>query len=102
MTIQLMIFLIALFAVIFFFKNFNASVYFIVMTDIFLKIITYLKANYLRADAFSFFNFIPEDIPAIINSFEMGVFNEIFMILYLVVYIVFEVLLIRLFVKKKF
>ncbi len=102
MTIQLIIFLVALCAVIFFFKNFNASIYFIVIVDIFLRIVTYLKLNYLRNDAFSFLGLFPDDIPAIIDSFELGVFNEILMFIYLLVYIIFEILIIRYFVKRKF
>ncbi len=102
MTIQLIIFLAALAAVIFFFKNFNASIYFIVIVDIFLRIITYLKMNYLRNDAFSFLGVVPADIPTILNSFELGVFNEILMVLYVIVYIIFEVLIIRYFVRRKF
>ena len=102
MTVQLIIFLVCLAAVIFFFKNFNASVYFIVMVDIFLRIITYLKINYLRDDAFSFFNVIPASVLYIFKGFDLGIFNEILVAIYIVVYIVFEVLLIRLFIKKKF
>ena len=83
MTIQLIIFLVALAAVIVFFKNFNASIYFIVIVDIFLRIIAYLKLNYLRNDAFSFLNVLPA-------------------VIYLIVYIIFEVLIIRYFVKRKF
>ena len=70
MTIQLLIFVLALVAIIFFFKNFNACVYFIVMVDIFLRIVTYLTAHYFRADAFSFLDSIPESVLAILNSFE--------------------------------
>lgn len=102
MTIQLVIFLIALIAVIFFFKNFNACVYFVVIVDIFLRIVAYLKLNYLKSDAFSFFEYIPSDVPVIINSFNLGMFNEILMLIYVIVYIIFEVLMIRFFVKRKF
>ena len=102
MTIQLIILLVALAAVIVFFKNFNASIYFIVIVDIFLRIIAYLKLNYLRNDAFSFLNVLPGDIPSILNSFELGAFNEILMVIYLIVYIIFEVLIIRYFIRRKF
>ena len=102
MTIQLLIFILALIAIIFLFKNFNACVYFVVMVDIFLRIVTYLKINYFRDDAFSFFDTIPSNVLAIINSFELGIFNEILIIAYIIIYIVFEVLLIRIFIKKRF
>lgn len=102
MQIQFMIFLIALIAVIVFFKNFNACVYFVVMVDIFLRIFTYLKTYILKDGAFDFLGLIPTNVPAIIQSFDMGVFNEIIMILYLIIYIVFEVLIIKTFIRKKF
>lgn len=102
MTVQLLIFILALVAVIFFFKNFNACVYFVVMIDIFLRIVTYLTQHYLRADAFSFLDAVPSDVLAILNSFDLGVVNEILVIVYIIIYIIFEVLLIRFFIKRKF
>ncbi len=102
MTVQLLIFILALIAVIFFFKNFNACVYFVVIVDIFLRVVTALKLNYLRSDAFSFLGVIPGDVPSILRSFDLGVFNEILMIVYLIIYIIFEILIIRLFIKRKF
>lgn len=102
MTVQLIIFLLALVAVVVFFRNFNACIYFIVIVDILLRIFTYLKTYILRADAFDFLGLIPSDVPAIIQSFDLGIFNDIVMFLYIVVYIIFEVLIIRTFVNKKF
>ena len=102
MTVQLLVFILALVAIIFFFKNFNACVYFIVMIDIFLRIVTYLMENYLRADAFSFLSVIPSSVLEIFNSFELGIINEILVVIYIIVYIIFEVLLIRFFIKRKF
>lgn len=102
MTVQLLLFILALGAVIFFFKNFNACVYFVVMVDIFLRIVTYLKINYFRDDAFSFFDVIPSSVLDILNALELGVFSEVLSALYVIVYIIFEVLLIRFFVKRKF
>lgn len=102
MTVQLIILLVALAAVIFFCKNFNACVYFVVMVDIFLRIITYLKLNILRDDAFSFMGLIPGDIPSLIKSFDIGIFNEILMAVYVVIYIIFEVLIVSIFIRKKY
>ena len=102
MTAQLIVFILALVAVIFFFKNFNACVYFIVMVDIFLRIVTYLKLHYLKDGAFRFLDAIPGNVLDILNSFDLGAFNEILVVLYIIVYIIFEVLLIRFFIKRKF
>ena len=102
MTIELLIFILALAAIIFFFKNFNACVYFIVMVDIFLRLVTYLIEHYLRADAFSFLESLPSSVLEIVNGFSVGLINEILVIVYIIIYIIFEVLLIRFFIKRKF
>lgn len=102
MIVQLIIFLVCLGLVIFFCKNFNACVYFIVMCDIFFRVVTYLKMNILRTDAFKFLSYVPNDIPSIIRSFNIGQFEDVFIAIYVIVYIVFEVILIRNFIEKNF
>lgn len=102
MSIEFMIFIIALVIVIVFYKSFYSFVYFTVIVDIFLRIVTYLKDNLLRADAFSFLNYIPESVAAIIKGWDVGVFTEVLMFLYVVIYTIFLVLTIIKFVKKKF
>ena len=102
MTIELVVFIIALALIIFIFKNFNASIYFIVMVDIFLRLVTYLFEHYLRADTFSFLESLPSSLLEVVNSFSLGILNEIFVAIYIAIYIIFEVLLIRFFIKRKF
>ncbi len=102
MTVQLMILILALVAVIILFKNFNACIYFIVIVDILLRIFTYLKTYILKDDAFDFLSLIPTNVPAILQSFDLGMFNDIVMFLYVVIYIIFEVLIIKTFINKKF
>ena len=102
MTIELILFIAAVVAVIFFFKSFNAFIYFIVLIDIFLRIIDFLKDNYLKDSAFSFLNSLPSSVLDIINSLKLGMLNEILVIAYIIIYIIFEVLLIRFFIRRKF
>ena len=102
MSIPLVIFIIALVLVVVFFKDFHAFIYFIVASDIFLRLVTYLKLNIIKDSAFSFLNVIPANVPEIIKSFDLGIFNEILMFIYIIVYILFEGFLIRSFIKKKF
>ena len=102
MSIPLVIFIIALVLVVVFYKDVRAFVYFVVMTDIFLRLVTYLKVNIIKDTAFSFLNVVPKDVPDIIRSFDLGVMTEIFIFVYVVTYIIFEVFLIRLFIKRKF
>lgn len=102
MGAALVIFIIALIIVVVFYKDFNAFVYFVVASDIFLRLIGYLKANIIKDSALSFFNAIPSDVPEIIRSYDLGALTEIFMFIYVITYIVFEIFIIRNFVRKKF
>ena len=102
MTIPFIVLIIALVLIIIFFKDFNAFVYAFVMIDIFLRIVTYLKMNVLKDNAFGFFDFIPESIPAIIRSFNLGTWTDIIMLIYVVIYMIFLGLLFSKFVNRKF
>ncbi len=102
MQVQFIIFLIALIAVIVLYKSFNATVYFVVMIDIFLRIFSYLKAYVLKDGAFDFLGVIPASVPDILNSIDVGMMNDILIFVYIIIYIVFEVLIIKTFIKKKF
>ncbi|MDD6323905.1 MAG: hypothetical protein PUA73_04820 [Bacilli bacterium] len=102
MTIPTIIFILILILVVVFFKDFHAFVYSVVTIDIFLRIWTYLKLNIIKDTAFTFLSVIPSDVPAIINSFDLGFFNDILMFLYIIVYIVFEGFMISKFIHRKF
>lgn len=102
MSIPFVLFVVALILVVLFYKDMKAFVYFVVMTDIFLRLVTYLKTNIIKDTAFSFLDAIPSDVPEIIRSFDLDVLTEILIFLYIVTYIIFEIFLIRIFVKKKF
>lgn len=102
MSIPLVIFIVALILVVIFYKDFHAFVYFVVGVDVFLRLVGYLKANIIKDSAFSFFNAVPSDVPEIIRSFDLGAVTEIFIFVYVIIYIIFEIYLIRNFIKKKF
>lgn len=102
MSIPMIVFIVALILVVVFFKDFHAFVYSVVVIDIFLRVVTYLKMYIIKDTAFSFLNAVPADVPSIIKSIDMGAFTDVLMFVYVVVYIVFEVFLINKFVHKKF
>ena len=102
MSISVIVLIILLILIIVFFRDFNAFIYSFVMIDIFLRIITYLKTYLLKDNAFGFFDFVPESIPAILKSFDLGNFNDIVMFLYVLVYMIFLGLLCSKFVNRKF
>lgn len=102
MSVSVIVLILALILIIVFFKDFNAFVYAFVMIDIFLRIVTYLKTYIIKDNAFGFFDFIPESIPAIIKSFDFGTFNDIVMFLYVIIYMIFLGLMFSKFVNRKF
>lgn len=102
MTIPVIVLIIALVLIIVFFKDFHAFVYAFVMIDIFLRIVTYLKMYIIKDNAFDLLSFIPESIPAIIKSFDLGMFNDIVMFLYVLIYMIFLGFLFSKFVNRKF
>lgn len=102
MSIEFIIFLVALLAIIIFFKNFYSCVYFVVIVDIFLRVVTYLKDNFFRADVFDFLNYVPGSVAHIIKSFDMAIFTEILLFVYILMYIIFEIIIIKQFIKKRF
>lgn len=102
MNIPFVIFVLALVLVIVFFKDFHAFVYFIVASDIFLRLVFYLKTNIIKDSALSFLSSIPADVPTIIKSLDWGMFTEILIIIYVICYIIFESFLIRNFIRRKF
>ena len=102
MSVSVIVLILALILIIVFFKDFNAFVYAFVMIDIFLRIVTYLKTYIIKDNAFGFFDFIPESIPAILKSFDFGTFNDIVMFLYVIIYMIFLGLMFSKFVNRKF
>lgn len=102
MNISLFIFLIGLILVIIFYKDFKASIYYIVAIDIFLRLISYLKVNIIKDNAFDFFNVISSDIPDMIRSLNLEGITDVLIFVYIIIYIVFECLIIKNFIKKKF
>jgi len=102
MSVEFLIFLIALIAIIIFFKNFYSCVYFVVIVDIFLRVVTYLKENLLRSDVFDFLNYVPGSVAQIIKSFDMDIFTEVLLFVYILVYIIFEIIIVKQFIKRKF
>lgn len=102
MSVEFLIFIIALVIVIVFYKSFYSFVYFTVIVDIFLRVVTYLKTELIRADAFSFLNYIPDSVAVIIKSWDLGIFTEVLIFIYAVIYIVFLILTIKRFIKRKF
>lgn len=90
-------------AVIFFFKRtFSGFVYSVAMVDIFLRILSFIKAQVLSENILMFVNkWFPVSIPAVINKYTDGVFYSVLIWLYVMIMIVFLVYTVRTFINKK-
>lgn len=100
MDLVILIVLIAI--VIIFFKRFSSFIYFLAITDIFLRIMTFLNAELARLGIYLYLNkYIPASIPSIINSYSSGILNTVLMWLYVIAIIIFESYIIKTFFRKK-
>jgi len=100
MDLVILIVLIAI--VIIFFKRFSSFIYFLAITDIFLRIMTFINVELARLGIYLYLNkYIPASIPSIINSYSSGILNTVLMWLYVIAIIIFESYIIKTFFRKK-
>ncbi len=102
MYIDLIVLIVLIILVFIFFKNFSSFVYFFVIADIFLRILTAIKLNIPLKDVAAVINnYIPESIPALIGKYISGIPYTIFIWIYIIIFIIFETYIIKTFWKKK-
>ncbi len=99
---DLVIFIVLALIVVILFKSFDSFVYFFAIIDILLRILDFLKQLLNIPELTSFLNqYVPTSILSMINHYSTGVFNQILTWGYLICFIVFEVYLIKYFMKTK-
>ena len=99
---DLIIILILLGVFLFFFRRFDAFVFFVAIIDIFLRIMTFIKGQVTDPEVASIIGrYFPESVPAIINHYSADIINTILMWVLVVIYIIFEVLIIKSFWRRK-
>lgn len=101
---DLVILVIFIILILFYFRSFDSFVYFIAISDIFLRILSFITTEFgdLVPEFTKFVkDTIPASIPAIINQYSTDIFNTLLMIGYVIVYILFEVYIIKYLFKKK-
>ena len=99
---DLVIFIVLALIVVILFKSFDSFVYFFAIVDILLLILDFLKQLLNIPELTTFLNQnVPTSILSMINHYSTGVFNQILTWGYLICFIVFEVYLIKYFMKTK-
>lgn len=95
------IILIILILVLLFKRTFSSAIYAIVIVDIFLRLIDFLR-NYVRftGEVGNFLNHIPSSLNAVIAHSTSGVIETILLWAIFVVYVIFEYYIFAYFLRK--
>lgn len=101
MDVIILIAVIVLF-VFLFKRTFSSFVYAVAVTDIFFRIVTYLKIKLTSGALYAFLDKnIPNNIPAVIEKYTNYEFSIVLIWGYVILMIVFEFYAIRTFMHKK-
>ena len=101
MDVIILIAVIVLF-VFLFKRTFSSFVYAVAVTDIFFRIVTYLKIKLTSGALYAFLDKnIPSNIPAVIEKYTNYEFSIVLIWGYVILMIVFEFYAIRIFMKKR-
>lgn len=101
MDVIILIAVIVLF-VFLFKRTFSSFVYAVAVTDIFFRIVTYLKIRLTSGALYAFLDKnIPSNIPAVIEKYTNYEFSIVLIWGYVILMIVFEFYAIRIFMKKR-
>lgn len=87
--------------VIFVFRKLSSFVYAMAIIDIFLRILTFIKYNSVPELKSLIGKYFPESIPSIIARYSDGIFYNILMWAYVIVFIIFLGYIIKYFIKKR-
>ncbi|NMA51334.1 MAG: hypothetical protein GX951_05790 [Mollicutes bacterium] len=102
MYIDLIILIVLILIVAWFFRSFSSFVYIIAITDIFLRILTFLKNNIGNNKLAFFINkYFPESIFDIINSYSESTLNASLKWAFVIIMIIFLIYTIRYFLTKR-
>ncbi len=98
MYIDLIIIIVLLLLVLFVFRRFSSFVYAMAIIDIFLRIVNFLSVKVPLKELGKIF---PSDIPAILDKYMDGALLDIFMWIYVIIYICFLVYITTYFIHKR-
>ncbi|HHW69604.1 MAG TPA: hypothetical protein GX747_04625 [Tenericutes bacterium] len=100
MDILILILIISI-VLIFHKRTFSGFIYTIIVIDLFLRIINFVKINLAKDEFYAILDHLPISIPNIIDKYTNGVLNTILIWLIAIAYIIFEYYSIRILIKKK-
>lgn len=101
MDIVVIIFILGMIAILIFKKPIYV-IYYIAMVDILFRVLAFLAANLPIKVTYSFINkYFPISLNSMISIYSSGIFTTVLNWLLIIVYVIFEYYLIKMFLKKK-
>lgn len=99
---DLIVIVILIVVIFFWFRKFESMIYFFVILDIFLRIVNFLKNNITSPELSELINnYLPISLKSLIDKYSSGILNEILIWLYVIIFIIFEYYIIKIFLKKR-
>lgn len=102
MYIDLIVLLLLIGLIVFFFKDFKSFIYSIAIIEIFLRLIHFISGHIQIGEFQSFVaKYIPDSILSILAQYTSGSFFDFLTWVFVILFLVFEVYLVRYLFKKK-
>lgn len=98
MEVDVVILIVLLVAGICYFRELDSSVYYIASVDIFFRILTFIRDNLKIEEIRKYF---PESIPSIIYKYTDGVFSDILIWIYVIMFGIFLFYTVKILWKKR-
>lgn len=84
------------------FRKFSSLVYYLVAVDILLRMLTFIKIKFQIKELTNFLDaYIPSNLISIFDKYTSGIFNDVLVVGYIVVVLIFEFYIIKTLIKKK-
>lgn len=102
MYIDLIILIVFLVVVVMYSKKFPTYIFGFAMTDIFFRILDFLKDNIpISGVKGQLSKYVPSSIPGVINRYTDGTINILVMWAYVIIMIIFLYYVVKIFIKRK-
>jgi len=102
-NLDALIVVVLIFLFVFFFKRtFSGVIYAFAITDIFLRLVSFIKHHITASDIIHVLDkYFPENIPAIMAKYTEGILYKILLWVYFGLMCIFLFYIIRTFIRKK-
>lgn len=99
---DLIVLIIIICIIVFWKKTFASFVYFLSLTDITLRVLTFIRMNIGLPDVSSFIaKYVPTSLKALIDVYSEGILNNVLTWGHVLIYVLFIIYVAKYFIKMK-